>query len=57
MQKKLEEINCVEKTIRLLSWINYDNRGGVIYSSSSPLESDFIIPESMGEKLYKEVCK
>ena len=55
--KNLSEINCVEKTVRILSMIYYDNKGGVIYSSSSPLELDFIVPESHGERLYKVTCK
>jgi len=53
----LYEINCVEKMIHPLSGTFYDNGGGQIYTSSSPLEWDFIIPDSMSESLYKEVCK
>ncbi len=55
--RALWEINCVEKKARMLSETAYDNGGGVIYSSGSPLEWNFIIPESMGEVLYKEICK
>jgi len=53
----LSEINCVEKTTRYLSKVSYDNKWGVIYSSSSPQELDFVVPESLVENLYKEVCK
>jgi hypothetical protein len=53
----LWEINCTEKKSRSLSETSYDNKGKVIISSSSPKEWDFIIPESMHENLYKEVCK
>jgi hypothetical protein len=53
----LSEINCVKKTRRLLSRTDYDNKGDVIISSPSPLEWTFIIPGSMAESLYKEVCK
>lgn len=53
----LWEINCIEKKSRFLSSISYDNKGGVIYSSIFPPEWSFIIPESMGEILYKEICK
>lgn len=53
----LWEINCAEKKSRSLSETSYDNKGKVIISSSSPKEWDFIIPESMHESLYKEVCK
>ena len=52
------EINCLEKTIRTLSMVFYDNKGGWIGSSSDPSSKwDFIIPESTTEGLYKEVCK
>ena len=53
----LQEINCIEKKARLLSGTWYDNKGGVIDSFSSPLEWDFIVPESMNEALYEEICK
>lgn len=53
----LLEINCVEKTCRVLSANYYDNKGKVILSNSSPDEWDFIVPESIGEGLYKEICK
>lgn len=53
----LNEINCVEKMTHSLSRTCYDNKGEVIYSSHSPSEWSFIIPESRGESLYKEVCK
>jgi len=53
----LREINCLEKTFRHLSLTYYDNKGGVIYFSTSPSELGFIVPESMAEVLYKEVCK
>jgi hypothetical protein len=54
----LPEINCLEKTIRSLSLTYYDNEGEVIYSFSSPSSKwDFIPPETIGEILYKEVCK
>jgi len=55
--KVLMEINCAEKKLRRLSESSYDNEGNVIYSLSSLSEWDFIIPESPGEILYKEVCK
>jgi hypothetical protein len=53
----LHEINCVEKTIHSLSLTAYDNKRGVIYSSSSPLKWDSIVPGSIIEILYKKVCK
>jgi hypothetical protein len=53
----LHEINCAEKTVRMLSSTDYDNKGRVIFSDSSPTKWLFIIPGSIGESLYKEICK
>jgi len=53
----LSEINCIEKTVRSLSITYYDNKGGVIYSSSSPGQFDSIVPGTNVEILSKEVCK
>ena len=53
----LWEINCVEKKVRNMSVTFYDNRGDIIDSSNSPSEWSFIVPESGGDLLYKEVCK
>jgi len=53
----LSEINCIEKKVRDMSVTSYDNRGDIIDSSNSPSEWNFIVPESNGENLYKEVCK
>jgi len=53
----LNEINCLEKEYRSLSRIFYDNKGEMIISTSPPSEWKFIIPESIGENLFKEVCK
>jgi hypothetical protein len=55
--KVLYEIDCVEKKSRRLSGTEYDNKGGMIDSDSSPSKWEFIIPESMTEGLYEEVCK
>jgi hypothetical protein len=55
--RNLVEINCLEKKTRRLSTTYYDKNGEVLYSDDSPTEWIFIIPESMGESLYKEVCK
>jgi len=54
----LWEINCLEKKNRQLMVTSYDNKGGVIDSETNPsAEWDFIISESLGDELYKEVCK
>ncbi|MGA2516898.1 MAG: surface-adhesin E family protein [Thermodesulfobacteriota bacterium] len=44
----LNEINCIEKKLRILSLIIYDNKGEVISSPSSSSEWAFITTESMG---------
>jgi len=53
----LYEINCLEKKFRRLSETLYNNKMELIDSISSPSKSDFIVPESIIEGLYKEVCK
>lgn len=53
----LYEINCIEKMARILSLTYYDNKGGLIHTISSSSEWTFIIPESIDESLYKEICK
>ncbi len=56
----LNEINCREKTNRLLSSLYYDNNGKMIYSLSSsklPTEWLFVVPESNADNLYKKICK
>jgi hypothetical protein len=51
------EINCAEKKYRQLSSTRYDHKGSVISSKGIPSEWRFIIPESVAELLYEEVCK
>jgi hypothetical protein len=53
----LWEINCSEKKNRGLSLVDYDHKGDVIPSIHSPGEWKFIFPDSIGESLYKKVCK
>lgn len=53
----LWEINCAEKRQRRLTLTVYDHKGSVINFNSSPSEWDFIVPESVTDELYKEVCK
>jgi Surface-adhesin protein E len=53
----LNEINCLEKKYRSLSRDFYDNKGEVIISTRPPSKWNFITPESIGENLFKEVCK
>jgi len=53
----LEETNCAEKTYRFLSGHYYDNSGKLILSDSSPTEWLSIVPGSIAEGLYEEICK
>jgi len=55
--KQFLEINCSERKNRGLSLINHDNKGNVIESTSSPSDWNYVTPGSLGESLYKEVCK
>jgi len=53
---RLWEINCVDKTYRFLSMQNYSQEGVVLFSEEGKKDWDFIVPDSMDENLYKEVC-
>jgi len=54
---RLWEINCADKTYRFLSMQNYSQDGVVLFSEEVKKEWDFIVPDSMDENLYKEVCQ
>ena len=59
----LWQINCVDKKFRFLALTYYSKEEKVIYSwkvlySSGPSEEwSLIFPSSLGERLYKAVCK
>jgi hypothetical protein len=53
----LEEYHCTEKKRRVLSWADYSLGGGIIVSNNYPGEWRFIIPDSTGDALFREVCK
>ena len=55
--KKLYEVDCAEKRIRILSSAAYSKAGEVIISDDSPSKWIFIVPKSEGEALHKTVCK
>jgi len=55
---KSYEINCKDKTSRILSITDYNKDGSVIPSNSKTnAEWSSISPESVLESLYKMVCK
>ena len=52
------ELHCAEKKIRRLSFVYYSADGNVLGSGQSPEEKWSIIPpDSVGESLYKILCK
>ena len=53
----LEEYHCTEKKRRILSLTQYSLGGGTIFSDNSPGEWSFIIPDSMADAVFEEVCK
>jgi len=56
--KDLLEFNCVDKRTRVLQSTIYAKDENILVSdTSSELEWRVIIPDSLGETLYKEVCK
>ncbi len=55
--RKLYEVDCAEKRVRILSSGAYSREGGVIISDDSPSQWIFVAPSSEGEALHKTVCK
>jgi len=55
--RDLLEINCKDKTIRILSFTYFATDGKVIFSNEFGEKPSYIAPETINEFLYKEVCK
>jgi hypothetical protein len=53
----LYEINCDEKTDRVLSVVTYDTDGKVVSSSVVETTWEYIVPNSIGDTFRKKVCK
>ena len=53
----LEEYDCTERKRRILNLTQYSSDGGVIFSDNSPGEWRLIIPDSMADAAFEEVCK
>ena len=53
----LHEYNCKDKTWRYLQITSYTKDGKQIETVNRPVEWGFVIPDSVGEILYKAVCK
>jgi hypothetical protein len=54
---RLSEINCQEKMYRRLRAIAFANDGNIIEDDESKSKWKFILPGSVFESLYEEVCK
>jgi hypothetical protein len=54
---RLSEINCQEKMYRRLRAIAFANDGNIIEDDESKSKWKFILPRSVYESLYEEVCK
>jgi hypothetical protein len=50
-------ILCTEKKVRQLSSTFYSLDGGIKSSNNSPYEWEFVVPDSLGDTISKEVCK
>jgi len=54
---ELQEYNCTENKLHTLSGADY-SLGGVVINSGNTLEEwKFIVPDSVGDGINKEVCK
>jgi hypothetical protein len=53
----LFELNCDNQTIRVVSYRSYDIDGNVIYSDDTIDPFTPIVPDSVGEDIYRLVCK
>ena len=56
-ERFLMEIDCVEKTVNLLQKLNYDSKSVLKGGESRPGAKESIPTDSVGERLYKAVCK
>jgi hypothetical protein len=55
--KYLLEINCKEKTFRYIVYIDYDEKGGVLYLDKPSEEDLNIVPNTVIDVLKKRVCR
>jgi hypothetical protein len=53
----LYEYYCTEKKYHILRSTAYSLEGNVIFSNNSPTERESLVPDSVGEDMFKEVCK
>jgi len=53
----VEEINCSDKKIRILSSTYYNKEGNILFTNSQEGEWQFIVPELGVVQFYKTICK
>lgn len=57
--KRQQEYDCEENKIRVLAYtqfIEHMGNGKVVFSSNDPNKWESVVPESMGEALWKIAC-
>ena len=55
----LQEVNCNDESVKMLSWVAYGHDGSVIGSKTLPSyeqERDYVVPGTMGESFLRAVC-
>lgn len=58
---ELQQINCVKREFRVMAYTDYSSDGGVLYKFIAEQQAmkgwEPIAPDSMGERMYKAVCR
>jgi hypothetical protein len=55
---RLWEMDCKSETLGVVSYVDYDSRGGVLdYFNYEKIKMNVIVPNSMGDGLYRTVCQ
>lgn len=52
----LMDISCSSQTYQIKSSVKYNSKGKVISSDNSPSFSEYIVPGTVMEGLYDEIC-
>jgi predicted S18 family serine protease len=56
--RELFEFNCITREFRIINLTAYNSSGGVVSDASDKMRDwKAILPESIVESLYKEICK
>lgn len=57
--KNLFQFSCNDQKLKLLAYVNYDNKGNVVSSSqldSKDIKYRMVIPDTIGESLWNVAC-